>query len=149
DLALGAGDRRIVDDRRLVGAAVLDVAVDRVVAGVADAVREPAAVDAGRRIEDLFRALDPVDRVRRLSPEAHRILQRAPVGLVVAAGARLNGVLPGLDTSDCAAAGALCKPVRQRGGSYDRPTGSLASHIAAMRRPHWRGAGRFGYLPRP
>ena len=94
DLALHAGDRRIVDDRGPVGVAALDVAVDRVPAGVADAVGEPAAVDAGRRIEDGLRRLDPVDRTGGLAPEADRVLQRAPIDLVIAARARVHGVLP-------------------------------------------------------
>ena len=60
----------IVDQRDLIGAAVRDMAVERVVAGVDHAAGEPAAVDAQRRIEDLLRRLDPVDLARRLGPEA-------------------------------------------------------------------------------
>ena len=55
---LGIGDWGIVDQRRLVVAAGGDVAVERVVAGVADAAGEPAAVDAGVLVEYLLRLLD-------------------------------------------------------------------------------------------
>ena len=51
-----AGERRVVDDRRLLAAPGIDMAVDRVEAGVADAAGEPAAVDAGVRIEHGLRA---------------------------------------------------------------------------------------------
>src|SRR6202011_3876744 len=94
DLALGAGDRRVVDDGGLVGAAGLDVAVDRVVAGVADAARKPAAIDAGARIEDRLRRFDPVDLARSLAPETFGVLQRAAILLMIAAGARIHGAGP-------------------------------------------------------
>ena len=48
DGAFLPGERRVVDDRRLLAAPGIDMAVDRVEAGVADAADEPAAVDAGR-----------------------------------------------------------------------------------------------------
>jgi len=66
---LGVGDGGIVDQRRLVVAAGCDVAVERVVAGVASAARKPAAVDASLGVEDFFGLLDPVDGLRRLAPE--------------------------------------------------------------------------------
>ena len=50
-----ARQRRIVDQRQLVGAAARDMAVERVVAGVDHGAGEPAAVQSHRRIEDLFR----------------------------------------------------------------------------------------------
>jgi hypothetical protein len=90
DDALRAGDRRVVDDRRLIGAATLHVAVDRVVAGVARGAGEPAAVDAGILVEDLFRRLVPVDRLRRLAPEAFRVAHRSRVDLMIAAGAGVH-----------------------------------------------------------
>ena len=64
------GQRRIVDQRDLVGAAAGDMAIERVVAGVDHGAGEPAAVSADRGIEDLLRRLDPVDLARRLGPEA-------------------------------------------------------------------------------
>ena len=51
DRALGAGDRAVVDDRGLVAAAALDMAVEGVVAGVAGRAGEPAAIDALLGIE--------------------------------------------------------------------------------------------------
>ncbi|MGY3427088.1 hypothetical protein ACVWZW_007592 [Bradyrhizobium sp. F1.13.4] len=77
--------RRIMDQRDLVGAAAFDVAVERVVAGVDDATAVPAAVDALRGIEDLFRRLDPVDLLGRLGPKALRIGQRTRINLVIEA----------------------------------------------------------------
>ena len=76
----GAGGRRIVDQRQLVGAAAFDVAVERVVAGVDDAVGEPAAVDALAAVERLGRRLDPVDLARRLAPESLGIGQASGHG---------------------------------------------------------------------
>ena len=47
--ALGSGERRIVDDRGLRAAPAHHMAVDRVPAGVAHGIREPAAVDTSLR----------------------------------------------------------------------------------------------------
>ena len=80
-----AGQRRIVDQRQLIGASARDMAVERVVAGVDHGAGEPAAVKAHRGIEDLFRRLDPVDLARRLAPKAFGIGQRAGMDLVIPA----------------------------------------------------------------
>ena len=81
----GVGDGRVVDERELVGAAVLDVPVERVVARVQPAAGEPAEERCARVVERARRRLHPVDRGRSFRPEAFRILQRAPVDLVEAA----------------------------------------------------------------
>ena len=93
DGALFAGERGIVDDRRLLAAPGIDMAVDGVEAGVADAVGKPAAVDAGLWIEDGAGRLDPVDLGRRLAPKALRVALPARVDLVVAARPGVHGVL--------------------------------------------------------
>src|ERR1700690_2145594 len=85
DGPLHAGERRIVNDRGLFAAPGIDMAVDRVEAGVADPVRKPAAVDAGVRIEHGLRLLEPVDVGRRLAPKTERIALPARVDLVIAA----------------------------------------------------------------
>ncbi len=85
DGALYAGERRIVDDRGLLAAPGIDVAVDGVEAGVADAADKPAAVDAGLGIEHRFRLFEPVDVGRRLAPKALRIALPARVDLVITA----------------------------------------------------------------
>src|SRR5262249_48861528 len=85
DGLLGVGDRRIVDDRRLLAAAGFDVTVDRVVAGVADAVGEPVAVDAGARIEHRLRLHDPVDLGRGVAPETVRIALPASIVFLIPA----------------------------------------------------------------
>lgn len=77
------GQRRIMDQRDPVGAAAFDMTVERVVAGVDDAAGEPAAVDALRGIEYLFRRFDPVDLFRRLGPKALGVGQRARMDLVI------------------------------------------------------------------
>ena len=64
--------RRIVDQRHLIGAATRDMTIQRVVAGVDHGAREPAAIEAHRRIEDFSRRLDPVDLPRRLAPKSLR-----------------------------------------------------------------------------
>ena len=94
DGALYAGKRRIVDDGGLLAAPGLDMAVDRVETGVADAVGKPAAVDAGLRIEHGFRLLEPVDVGRRLAPKAQRIALPARIDFMVAARTGIHGVLP-------------------------------------------------------
>ena len=81
----GVGERRIVDQRDLVGAPARDVAVKRVVAGVDHGAGEPAAIRAHRGIEYFFGRLDPVDLTRRLGPKALGVAERAGMDLVVAA----------------------------------------------------------------
>jgi hypothetical protein len=76
------GDWRVVDQRGLGPAAVLDVAVDRVVAGVQHAAGEPAIERLIGIVEDLVPGLLPMDRPGRLRPEPLRVLERAPVDLV-------------------------------------------------------------------
>src|ERR1043166_2233611 len=90
----GAGKRRVVDDRGLRGTAGQDMAIDRVEAGVADAVREPAPVHAGLRIEHGLRRLEPVDLARSLGPEAVRVALPARINLVIAAGAGVHARPP-------------------------------------------------------
>src|ERR1700683_1494209 len=83
--ALGARDRRIVNDRDLIAATGVDLAIDRVEAGVANAAHEPAAIDAGFRIEHRLGLFKPIDILRRLSPKALRVALPARVDLVIAA----------------------------------------------------------------
>jgi hypothetical protein len=70
------------------------MAIDRVPAGVADTVGEPAAVDAGRGIEHRLRPFDPVDVGRGLAPKALGIALPARINLVIAARRGVHGVLP-------------------------------------------------------
>ena len=90
---LGVSDRGIVDQRRLVVAGG-DVAVERVVAGVDDAAGKPAAVEALRLVEHLFRFFDPVDGIGRLAPETFRVALPARVDVVVTAGAGVHVAFP-------------------------------------------------------
>ena len=80
-----AGQRRIVDQRHLAGAAAGDVTVERVVAGVDHRAGEPATVKSASRIEDLFRRLDPVDVTRSLAPKTLGIPERAGMDLMIPA----------------------------------------------------------------
>ena len=87
--------RRIVDQRHLIGAAVRDMAVERVVAGVDDGAGEPAAVKPHGGIEHFLRGLNPVDLARRLAPKTLGIPKRAGMDLVVpAAVLDVHGVAP-------------------------------------------------------
>ena len=88
------GDGGIVDQRELVVAAARDVAVERVVAGVAGGADEPAAVDAGILVEDLLRLLVPVDAGGGLGPEHLRAALPVRVDVVIAAGAGVHRPLP-------------------------------------------------------
>jgi hypothetical protein len=76
---------RIVDQRDLVGAAVGNMAVERVVAGVDHRAGKPAAIRAHRGIEDLPGGLDPVDLARRLGPKSLWVGQRAGMDLMIPA----------------------------------------------------------------
>ena len=79
----GAGDGTVVDERALLAAPALDVEVERVVAGVEDAAREPADERFPRVVEDAIAALLPVNVLRRPRPETLRVFHRAGVDLVV------------------------------------------------------------------
>src|SRR5215471_13389682 len=61
------------------------MAVERVVAGVAHPAREPAAIDAGLRVEGRLRLFKPVEVGRRIGPKAFRIALPACVHVVIAA----------------------------------------------------------------
>src|ERR1700722_1674546 len=98
DAAFHARERRIVDNCSLVAAPGIDVAVDRVEAGVANAADKPAAVDAGVGIEHGLGLFEPVDVGRRVTPKALRVALRAGVDLTIEAltgGPRgVHGVVP-------------------------------------------------------
>src|ERR1700733_1379834 len=103
---LGAGERGIVNDGRLLAAAGIDVAIDSVEAGVTDAVGKPAAVNASFRVEHRFRLFDPVDSGRRFAPKALRIALPARIDLVISARAGVHTLPPGIfslfsDTLHC------------------------------------------------
>ena len=76
------GDRRVVDQRELVGAASLDVPVERVVTGVQAPAAEPAVERRPGVVEHPRPGLDPVDRLGRLGPELLSIFERAAIDLV-------------------------------------------------------------------
>ena len=61
-------DGAVVDQRDLVGAAALDMAVEAVEGHVGDRAGEPAAIDAGLGVEHLVPAAEPVDLFGRLPP---------------------------------------------------------------------------------
>src|SRR5581483_12400438 len=52
DRALRRGERGVIDDRRLLAPPAIDMAVYRIKTGVADAIREPASINARLGIED-------------------------------------------------------------------------------------------------
>ncbi len=94
-----AGERRIVDQRELIGAATFDMAIERVVAGVDDRAGKPAAIQALGGIENFLGRFDPVDLARRLTPKALGVAERARMDLVITAFVaecswRLSRVLP-------------------------------------------------------
>ena len=79
------GDGRIVDQRRLVVSAGENVTIKRIVASVACAADEPAAVDAGRRIEIFFGFRTSRCRPPPLPRTSGLRCQRAPDLVVTAA----------------------------------------------------------------
>ena len=74
------GDRGVVDDRGLVAAAVADVPVERVVAGVEHPAGEPAVQRRGVVVEHPLRLGVPLHERGRLAPEPVRVGQAAGVG---------------------------------------------------------------------
>ncbi len=123
DGPLHAGERRIVDDRGLLAAPGIDMAVDGVEAGVADPVRKPAAVDAGLRVEHRLRFLKPVDVGGRFAPKAKRIALPARIDFMIAARTGVHGAalqqfcsIFGLATRD---ARATCITALAPGGRFD------------------------------
>ena len=85
DGPLGRGDRAVVIERRLIAAAGFDMAVERVKAGVAARVGEPAAIDPRIRIEDHLGRARPGDLARGFGPKRLRIGAPLVIGLPVAA----------------------------------------------------------------
>ena len=82
---LRAGERRVVDNRGLIAASGVDLAIDGVEAGVGDAAREPAAVNSGVRIERGLGLFEPFKIGGRFGPKAQRIALPARVNFMVAA----------------------------------------------------------------
>ena len=91
DPALRAGDGAVVVKGGLIATSRRDMPVERVVAGVASGVGKPAAVDAGFRVENALRRLDPIDGLGGLGPKGLRVLAPLRVDGSVAAA---HGVLP-------------------------------------------------------
>ena len=79
------GDRRVVDQCRLVGAAAVDVPVERVPARVHPASCEPAEERRPRVVEHTLPRLDPVDRLRSVGPELFGLFERTPIDLLESA----------------------------------------------------------------
>ena len=78
------GDGAVVDERELLAAALLDVPVERVEAGVEAAALEPAREVRPGPVKHAPRWLVPADGLGCVAPEAFRILQRAAELLLVA-----------------------------------------------------------------
>jgi hypothetical protein len=75
------GHRGVVDQRHLLAAARRDVPVDRIVASVERAAREPAVKRRPGAVEHAVEGVLPIDPGRGFSPEPPRVLERAPVGI--------------------------------------------------------------------
>ena len=88
----GVGDGAVIDDRRLIAAPGLDMAVDGVVTAVDHAALEPAIERLVAIIQDFFPGLVPVNRLRGFSPETFRIIQRLLVSTII--GALHDGLFP-------------------------------------------------------
>ena len=85
ECGLPVGDGRVVDQRGLIGAATVDMAVDRVEARVHEAAREPAVHRRPRIVQHALPGLEPVDQLGCLGPECLGVLERPAVALVVPA----------------------------------------------------------------
>jgi hypothetical protein len=81
----GAGERAVVDQRRLLAPAGVDVPVHRVVAGVQLPVREPAVERLPVAVEDPRRRPRPVDGRGGRGPEAVRVGEALLVRVAVGA----------------------------------------------------------------
>ncbi len=72
--ALGPGERRVVDQCGLVGAAVGDVSVESVRAGVQFGIGKPAVERGIGVVEDALRLAGPGDRARGVGPECFGVV---------------------------------------------------------------------------
>ena len=84
----GVGDGAVVYERRLIGAAVLDVHVQGVVAGVDLGAREPAVEGLVAVVQHRVPALVPVHVLGQRAPECVRVLDGARMNIIVATGHR-------------------------------------------------------------
>ncbi len=80
------GDGAVVDERRLLGAAALDMAVEGIPAGVHAPAAEPAVKRRIGGVEHLVPTALPVDRLGRVAPESLGIGERAAPSFLVASG---------------------------------------------------------------
>src|SRR5262249_22842786 len=112
------GDRRIVDQRQLFVAPGKHMTIEGVVAGVATGAGEPAPVDAGLPIEDLFWLLVPIDVLSRLAPEAFRIALPTRIDVLIAAGADVHRASPALVFASIV---SLPDRINKAGIDYSRP----------------------------
>nr|RZI36196.1 hypothetical protein BJQ95_01400 [Cryobacterium sp. SO1] len=91
DPGLGAGHRRVVDQRGVVAATREHVPVEGVVAGVEGAVGEPAVIGGGALRQRRGRRTDPVDLAGGIQPEAFALVDAAPPDIAVESGASAFG----------------------------------------------------------
>ncbi len=88
-IGVGADDircRAVVDDRRLLTPAGIDMPVERVVAGIGDAAAEPAVERLVRVVENLVPLLEPMYFFGSLAPETLRVLDRPVECFLIFAG---------------------------------------------------------------
>src|SRR5207302_11269292 len=78
-----ARQRAVPDEGELIAAALFDVQIQRVEAGVQLASAEPPVERRLGAVEDLRPALVPADVLGELAPEALGIFERAAVGFLV------------------------------------------------------------------
>src|SRR5438034_1299117 len=86
----GSRNRAVVDERRLVGPAVLDVPIVGVVTGVDHAAGEPAVERGSRGIEHALPSAVPLDGLGGFRPKPLRLLEPRGVDLFLGAPAALD-----------------------------------------------------------
>jgi hypothetical protein len=85
DALRSGAERTVVQQGSLIAAPGGDVAIERIEAGIAAGIGEPAAVDTLPRVKDTHRLAIPVDRRRRARPPALGIGLPLPVDFRVPA----------------------------------------------------------------
>ena len=82
--------RAVVDQGNLLAAPAVNMSINSIVAGVADAIREPAAIDASTCIKNHLWCFEPINGARCIAPKSQRIALAVRIKRCIAPGVRMR-----------------------------------------------------------